>query len=250
MLIVFQTTLLSGGSQVIPYDLLGPYVVFLGIYRPPREAVPVLLVCGLVMDGISGGVFGIHLTVYLWMYMGVRRAIGYLHAGNVFLLPLLVAAAVAFQSVVMALSALVLSAFGLAGGVDHRRCLPAGGVGCGFTGPFVLLLIKRGMDLVVRARRAFRNQGRRPVENAVTEYLNNVDSDWFSQRLRFAMIVVFCVFVVIVARLLFFAGHRRGGVAAAVGDQQHPPKKCRGAAGADLRHATAVCWWTTGHPTT
>jgi rod shape-determining protein MreD len=154
LLIVFQTTLLSGGSQVIPYDLLGPYVVFLGIYRPPREAVPVLLVCGLVMDGISGGVFGIHLTVYLWMYMGVRRAIGYLHAGNVFLLPLLVAAAVAFQSVVMALSALVLSASAwpvesIIGVVSRQVVWGA------VTGPFVLLLIKRGMDLVVRARRAF-----------------------------------------------------------------------------------------------
>ncbi len=37
----------------------------------------------------------------------------------------------------------------------------------------------------------------------MTVYLNNVDSDWFSQRLRFAMIVVFCAFMVIVARLLF-----------------------------------------------
>ena len=154
LLIVFQTTLLSGASQVIPYDLLGPYVVFLGVYRPPREAVPVLLLCGLVMDGISGGVFGIHLTVYVWMYLGVRWAIEYLHAGNVFLLPLLVAAGVAFQSVVMALSALVLSssAWPLESiiSVVSRQVL-WGAV----TGPFLLLLLARGMDLVARARRAF-----------------------------------------------------------------------------------------------
>lgn len=37
----------------------------------------------------------------------------------------------------------------------------------------------------------------------MTEYLNNVDSDWFSQRLRIFLSIVFAVFMVIVARLLF-----------------------------------------------
>jgi hypothetical protein len=61
------------------------------------------------MDGISGGVFGVYLTVYLWMYVGVRWAIQFLHVGNVILLPLLVTAGVAFESLVVAFSAVVLA---------------------------------------------------------------------------------------------------------------------------------------------
>ena len=152
-LIVCQTTLLAGGSQVIPYDLLGPFVVFMAIHRPPREAIPVLIVCGLIMDGLSGGTFGVHLTVYLWMYVGVRWVIQFLHAGNVFLLPLLVTAGVAFESVVMAFFAVVLASSAWPTesiiGVVSRQVLWGAA-----TGPFLLLFFIRGINLVNRARQS------------------------------------------------------------------------------------------------
>ena len=75
LLVLFQTTLLAVGGPIHFYDLLVPFVIYLGAYRPPKEAVPVLILAGLAMDGISGGVFGVYLTVYLWLYVGVRWAI-------------------------------------------------------------------------------------------------------------------------------------------------------------------------------
>jgi penicillin-binding protein 2 len=44
---------------------------------------------------------------------------------------------------------------------------------------------------------------KRPVEDPLTDYLDNVDSDWFSQRLSVTMTVIVAAFVILVARLLF-----------------------------------------------
>jgi rod shape-determining protein MreD len=109
LLILVQTTLLAVVGPSQSYDLLAPLVVYLGVYRPPKQALPVLLFGGLAMDGLSGGVFGIHLTSYLWLYMGVRWAIQFLHVDNVVLLPLLVIVGIAFESLVMAFCAVVVS---------------------------------------------------------------------------------------------------------------------------------------------
>jgi hypothetical protein len=73
--------------------------------------------------------------LYLWMYVGVRWAIQFLHVGNVILLPLLVTAGVAFESLVVAFSAVVLASAALAGGIHIFRCF--GQVLWGaVTGPF------------------------------------------------------------------------------------------------------------------
>jgi hypothetical protein len=152
-LIVFQTTLLLGGGPAHLYDLIAPFVVYLGAYRLPREALPVLLLGGLAMDGISGSMFGVHLTAYLWMYAGVRWAIQFLHVGNVILLPLLVSVAVAFESLVMAFAAIVLAS--AAWPVASMFSVVSGQVVWGaVTGPLLVLLFVRGQKIVQRMRKS------------------------------------------------------------------------------------------------
>lgn len=107
-LIIFQTTILAD-LPIHFYDLLAPFMVYLGVFRRPREAIFLAIFCGLIMDGISGGVFGVHLTVYIWIYSGVRWALQFLHVGNATLLPLLVSGGIAFQSLVEAFAAVVLA---------------------------------------------------------------------------------------------------------------------------------------------
>ncbi|PID39397.1 MAG: hypothetical protein CR984_07135 [Proteobacteria bacterium] len=109
LLCLVQTTLPAFAGPGGGYDLMAPLVVYLGVYRVPKQAIPVLLVGGLTMDGLSGGVFGIHLTSYLWLYIGVRWAIQFLHVDNVVLLTLLVTIGIAFESLVMAFCAVVVS---------------------------------------------------------------------------------------------------------------------------------------------
>ena len=151
-LIIFQTTLLAGGGPAYLYDLLAPFVVYLGVYHLPRGAIPVLVLAGLAMDGISGGVFGVHLSAYLWVYVGVRWATQFLHVGNVILLPLLVTAGVAFESLVVAFSAVVLASAAWPG--ESIVPVVSGQVLWGaVTGPFLMLLFIRGRKIVDRVRK-------------------------------------------------------------------------------------------------
>jgi cell shape-determining protein MreD len=100
-LLVFQTT-------VIPYlpvlngfyDLFTPLVIYLGLFRPLRESIPVILILGFVMDNFTGGPLGLYLTTYIWMFAGVRWMITVLHVGDSVLMPFVVAAGVLMQNVV------------------------------------------------------------------------------------------------------------------------------------------------------
>lgn len=146
-LIIFQTVLLAGGGPLHFYDLLAPFVVYLGVRHPPRQAIPVMLLGGLAMDGISGGVFGVHLTAYLWMYVGVRRAIQFLDVDNLILLTALVTTAVAFESLVVAFSAVVLASS--AWPVESMFSVISEQVLWGaVSGPFLMLLFIRGQKTV------------------------------------------------------------------------------------------------------
>ncbi len=83
ILIIFQTAVrpqigFLGGI----YDVLLVYVVFLGLFRPLREALAVILVMGFVMDSLSGGPFGLFLTTYFWLLMIMRLVIRFLHPDN------------------------------------------------------------------------------------------------------------------------------------------------------------------------
>lgn len=153
-LIIFQTTLLLGSGSAYLFDLLAPFVVYLGVYRLPREALPVLLIGGLTMDGISGCAFGVHLTIYLWMYIGVRWAIQFLHVGNVILLPLLVSVGVAFESMVTAFTAIVLAS--AAWPVESMFSVVSSQVAWGaVTGPFLVLLLIKGQNVIQRVSKSF-----------------------------------------------------------------------------------------------
>jgi len=100
-LIVIQTTVMPH----IPlfarfYDLLAPFVIYLSIFRSVRESMIIVFVFGFFMDIISGGPFGIYLTAYVWMFIGVRWAITFLHVGDGLLLPVVVTAGVLMENLV------------------------------------------------------------------------------------------------------------------------------------------------------
>ena len=154
LLILFQTTVPTVGGPGCLYDLLVPFVVYLGLQRNPRKALPVVILAGLAMDGISGDVFGVHLSAYLWMYVGVRWAIQFLHVGNTILLPLLVTLGVAFKSVLVAFSAVVLASAPW----PVESTFPVVGVQIlwgAATGPLLMIVFVRGQSAVDRARKSF-----------------------------------------------------------------------------------------------
>lgn len=73
VLLVLQTTVFSLGiPAAFRYDLLIPFVVFLGLSRPLAEGLPAMVLAGFLADGLSAGPFGLFGLVYLVVFLAVR----------------------------------------------------------------------------------------------------------------------------------------------------------------------------------
>ena len=98
-LVLFQTTVMPYFHLFDRfYDLLSPFVIYLSLFRSLRQSIPVILFFGFLMDSLSGGPFGLYLTTYIWLFIGVKWIITFLHLGDSLFLPFLVAAGVLLQN--------------------------------------------------------------------------------------------------------------------------------------------------------
>jgi len=110
-LIILQTTLLP----FIPllenvYDLLIAFVIYLGLYRPIREGLILVFFLGFLVDNLSGSPFGLYLTIYCWLFIGVKWITTFFQVGNRVLLSLVVAAGVLIAN------GIIISSFAIQGG--------------------------------------------------------------------------------------------------------------------------------------
>ena len=109
-LIIVQTTLIVYFHIFAGmYDLLITFFIFLSICLPLRESLPFILILGLIMDNISGSPFGLYLTFYFWLLVGVRWVLTFLRASNKLFLSMVVVVAVLIQN------GLIIGTFGFAG---------------------------------------------------------------------------------------------------------------------------------------
>ena len=98
-LVVFQTTVMAELPIVEGFfDLLVTFVVYLGLFRPAKESVPVIICVGFVMDSISAAPFGLYLTAYLWIFAGIKWLIRYLQVRTSALVLFVVPLAVAIET--------------------------------------------------------------------------------------------------------------------------------------------------------
>ena len=102
ILVILKTTLMPYFSVFDQfYDMLIPFVFYLGLYRPAREGIPFILLLGFTLDSLSGGPFGIFLTTYFWMFVLTRGVVTFLHAGNKGLWLIAVAAGVLIENLLI-----------------------------------------------------------------------------------------------------------------------------------------------------
>jgi rod shape-determining protein MreD len=101
-LVILQTTVMPHLS--VPgrfYDLLVPFIVYLGLSRSVRESLLIVVFVGFIMDNLSGGPFGLYLTTYFWLLIGVKGITLLLQVGNrLFLVTLIVAAGVLMENLI------------------------------------------------------------------------------------------------------------------------------------------------------
>lgn len=113
-LLIAQTTLLPLAIPVPGfYDLLIAYTVYLGLHRPIKEGLPVVLVFGLAVDNLSGGPLGIFLTTYIWIYWAARWVVRFLHPRNRILNLVSVALGVAVEHLIHIATTIMLDASAL-----------------------------------------------------------------------------------------------------------------------------------------
>ena len=102
LLLIVQTTVLSYSNSIGGiYDLLIPFVIFLSISLPVRECLPFILGLGFIVDNLSGSPFGLYLTFYFWLFVGIRWSIRYLRAGNKLFLSLVIIVAVLIENILV-----------------------------------------------------------------------------------------------------------------------------------------------------
>ena len=99
-LVILQTAVVP----VLPlldrfYDLMIPFIVYLGLSRPVRESMLFVFFLGFIMDNLSGSPFGLYLTTYFWLFIGVKGITKLLQVGNrLFIIMLIVAAGVLVEN--------------------------------------------------------------------------------------------------------------------------------------------------------
>ena len=103
--IVGQTTLLRlHVFQGVFYDLLIPLVVFMRLHLTLTEASLLTLILGFVMDLFSGGVFGLYMTVYLWIFLLVQGVSDYFNVQGTACRSALIAFCVLGQNLIFLIS--------------------------------------------------------------------------------------------------------------------------------------------------
>jgi rod shape-determining protein MreD len=102
-LVIMQTTVLPYLPLMDKfYDLLIPFIIYLSLSRPVRESLPFVIFLGFIMDNLSGGPFGLYLTTYFWLYVGVKGVMTFIQVGNrFFIITLIVAGGVLFENLIL-----------------------------------------------------------------------------------------------------------------------------------------------------
>jgi hypothetical protein len=123
------------------YDLMCLFVIYLGLFRPLRESLPVILFYGLFMDNLSGGPFGLYLTTYLWLFICIRWLITFLQLHSFMLLTLVVAIGVLLENLIfIGIIAVLKSGSGIP--ADAVRVIGGQVLWAVFTGPPLLFLFQ------------------------------------------------------------------------------------------------------------
>ncbi len=103
--IVAQTTILTLPLfHSLLYDLLIPLVVFLGLRLRDGKGLLLVAIFGMIMDLMSGGIFGLYLSTYLWIFLLVKSVSKYFNVDDKLFQSILIGACVLGQHIVFCVS--------------------------------------------------------------------------------------------------------------------------------------------------
>lgn len=100
MMILIQTALLPQIPLRPPFDLLVVQVAYTALTLPRVKGGVVVLVTGLLVDGLSGSPFGFYLTSYLWLFISLQFVTQVLHVDSRILIYLSVLVGILLENLV------------------------------------------------------------------------------------------------------------------------------------------------------
>jgi rod shape-determining protein MreD len=102
-LILLQTTVVPKLPPFAQFfDLLIPFIIYLGLRRPGKENLPIIIVLGVIADNLSGTPFLYFVSVYLWLYLFIRLTTNFLQVNTHLRMACTVAACVLFENLFIA----------------------------------------------------------------------------------------------------------------------------------------------------
>ena len=108
-LVIFQTTIYYAIPALNHFvDLLITFVIYAGLFLPFLESIVLIVVLGALMDSITGGLFGLYLSIYFWITVGLRPFVSLLNLKNAHTLRLLLAIAIGFENMMLFLGTVAL----------------------------------------------------------------------------------------------------------------------------------------------
>ncbi|MBT8370913.1 MAG: hypothetical protein KJO34_08120 [Deltaproteobacteria bacterium] len=142
-LVILQTTVMP----YLPlfdrfYDLLIPFIIYLGLVRPIRESLPFVFFLGFIMDNLSGSPFGLFITTYFWFFVAVKGVTKLIQVTErLVVIMLIVAAGVLVENLIF------LGAFVMFGPDDHlsgnaAKVIATQVLWAICTGPLLLMVFK------------------------------------------------------------------------------------------------------------
>ena len=103
MFILLQTTIFP----ILPpfggfFNLLIPFIVYLGLMRPGKENLPIIIILGVIADNLSGTPFFYYVSVFLWLYAIIRLTTNIFQVNTRLRLACMIAAGVLFENLFIA----------------------------------------------------------------------------------------------------------------------------------------------------
>ncbi len=101
-LIIIQTTFIP---VICPpdryYDLIIPFIIYLGIFSSFSEGMAASVLTGVIADNLSAGPFGLYTTAYFWIFIIIKTGIKYIHIANYILWPIIILTGVLIENFVL-----------------------------------------------------------------------------------------------------------------------------------------------------
>ncbi|MBI9077569.1 MAG: hypothetical protein JEZ02_19345 [Desulfatibacillum sp.] len=150
LLVVFRTTFPGHAIPLFSaYDLMVPFVLGVGLFRPMKEGIIIVIFCGLAMDVYSGAPPWYYFVTYFWLFVVSRWLPSFLHADNIFFLAAFCGGGALFQEIFMHLCVFFLKSQTFA----FLEILKQSGLAafCGaITGPLLIMVQNSILDWEIK----------------------------------------------------------------------------------------------------